>query len=1119
MMEAHESAPEEPTRLSGARADFVATLGRRVEALRAALAELEEEPRSPARRDTLLRRVHAMGAAARVLGFDAVADALGGAEKALSRASAGEVAVADLAEVSRALDLLPSLAWGAGVSLRAPMSRPGAETSPSGPLSLLVFGAAALGEALEEDGDDGGVETERTENPHKARELARVLGPDVIIVDADRRGARELVEGMSSDPLVEPVPLVIVGTFEHPEAASAYVALGVSRVLPKPVSPDTLRRTVLAAARRPRSRSRLEAIGDVTIDDLAARVASEVRRGLVEAVEAGGQRVSVPLGEGTEVFAAVWGAVARLREIVVMRSGGNVRFDPTGPEGAVPLVPWTGGDRRVAERGGGSREDVTVPLRGRTAVVVDDDPAVVWFISGLLKSAGMEVFEAHDGVTALDLVLERAPDVVVSDVLMPGLDGLALCRAIKRDIVVRDVPVILLSWKEDLLQRLRELGADADGYLRKEATGSTVIRRISEALRARARVEARLDAGGEVRGRLDGLTTRLVLQLARDKQPNSRISVRDAVYLYEVELRDGEPKSATRTATDGSFERGEKVLAALLGVSAGRFVVTPSQAGVRGSLGGTLEESLREPIRRARAAARALGPDQLMRVERVEVDREALAAYMTATPEPAARVIERLAEGSSPRDLLLAGETSHELLEAVLADIVRHAAVVRVVSGGEPLVTLPEPKPSPLAAPTPSPAPVRTPAEVMREAEQERLFTFDLGASADSDAIDKGWSGDSEPRIPIAVPRAPEALPLSRTVTPPLARLETESDFGVESGTKPGVGPPSVLQVRPRIVVPKPIVPTPDPLSAALSAPSESVPPVAAPPEKPEPVIVEPAVSEPLPSTDVSPQPIEPELRSEPAGEPEPEARSSAIEAAAAVVEAAEESGVDDEASAEHREQEEEEPMQRSESLAAVLPTQKRIEFPTRRAAPRPPEPEPTPEPELEAEAPRREPAPAEPAQSSRPAPSLKERPMSWVRVALVTAVAAGASFGIVRWVVAPDAPAGEVTAPVATAPTATAAASAPPPAKEAAELSSEDLALPPGVPIAGDKGLLEIDSGGKQAIYVDGTFVGMGPRRRVPLDPGKHEVQLREGGKDKTISVEIKKGRRTLLAAPSAGP
>src|SRR5690606_16409594 len=161
-------------------------------------------------------------------------------------------------------------------------------------------------------------------------------------------------------------------------------------------------------------------------------------------------------------------------------------------------------------------------------------PAVVWFMSGLLKAVGVEVLEAHDGRRALEKTFDAWPDVVVSDVLMPKLDGFSLCHEIKRDVVVRDTPVILLSWKEDLLQRVRELGAGADGYLRKEAAASAVVERVREVLRARARVEERIQSGGEVRGRLDGLTPRLVLALACREERDVRVSVRDAAFLFEA---------------------------------------------------------------------------------------------------------------------------------------------------------------------------------------------------------------------------------------------------------------------------------------------------------------------------------------------------------------------------------------------------------------------------------------------------------------------------------------------------------------------------------------------------------------------------------------------------------
>ena len=625
-----------------------------------------------------------MGAAARVLGFAAVAEALscgrsgapalGGRTRSLGgrprRGLAGVRPIA-FAGLGHRFD---------GSSRLRTKAEPGEDRG--WPLSVLIFGGAALAEGLEREAARPELRS-RLSVPRSSNE--RVSWPASSVrtswcstsIGAGRGSWREAV---LDDPQMEPAPLIVVGTFDTPQSAADLVALGATRVLPKPVSPDTLRRTVLEASQLLSPRRGLrEPLGEITVEGLAERIAAEVRRGLIDAVEPLGRETKVGLGEGTDVLAAVWASVARVRELVTLRSGGAVRFDAAGPEGAIPLAPWSAGERGAGERGTrDARDGDRVSLEGRTALVADDDPAVVWFIGGLLRAVGTQSVEAHDGRRALELAYETWPDLVVSDLLMPGLDGFSLCREIKRDVAIRDVPVIVLSWKEDLLQRMRELGADADGYLRKEASASTVVQRVREVLRPRARVEARLKAGGEVRGRLDGLTPRLVLQLTCAHRPDARVSIRDAVYLYEVQVREGRPRCATRTAADGGFERGEGVLGALLGASAGRFVVTPDRSACRRDFEGTLEQVLKGPIGRARAAQHALAAERFVRVERVEIDEAAILAYVASTPEPARSVVQQLLQGAAPRELVVSGEVSPRLLDLVLGDIARHGAVLAV---------------------------------------------------------------------------------------------------------------------------------------------------------------------------------------------------------------------------------------------------------------------------------------------------------------------------------------------------------------------------------------------------------------------------------------------------------
>lgn len=678
---------DEKSRLSGARGDFVASLGRRLQTLRAALRALEEQPESRERRNALLRRAHALGASARVLGFASVAEALGEAERAIAQSKGPRPT--DLAEVSRVLDVVPSLVGGAPPSLRPPApDRSGPEqlTGRQWPLSLLLFGGVDLEQELTQAVQRTNLEFERSEVVAEAAELARVLGPDLVLVDADAPAARDFFQRLIEDELTEPVKSILIGEFRDPNQPRELTVIGATRVLKKPVGHDTLRRTIEELTESPlETGDERRPLGDLTVKGLCLRLSEELDRGLAQAALPGTRATHVPFGEGTDVLAALWGSVTRVRELVAMHSKGAVRFEPTGPEGAIPLAPWIESERRAGDRGTkGGRDEAGVSLTGRTVLVADDDSAVTWFLSGLLRTVGAEVIEAYDGVSALNMVRSRWPDLVVSDIVMPKLDGFALCREIKRDVAIRDTPVILLSWKEDLLQRMRELGANADGYLKKEAEASTVVQRIREVMRPRARVEARVSRGGDVRGRLDGLTPRLILELCCASNENLRIEFRDAFFVYSMQVRRGRLVAAHRQAPDGKAMQGADVIKSVLGVNAGRFLVVPDASTVAAEFSGDLKQVLAPAINHARSCLWALSHERLPSVERIEMVAEEVDTYLRATPEPAQTVLRLVADGSRPQDVMLSGAAPPELVLHALADLARRGVIERVVrQGGE----------------------------------------------------------------------------------------------------------------------------------------------------------------------------------------------------------------------------------------------------------------------------------------------------------------------------------------------------------------------------------------------------------------------------------------------------
>nr|WP_246223719.1 response regulator transcription factor [Pseudarthrobacter psychrotolerans] len=124
-----------------------------------------------------------------------------------------------------------------------------------------------------------------------------------------------------------------------------------------------------------------------------------------------------------------------------------------------------------------------------TVLVVDDDPGIRSSLQSLLEAAGYLLETAADGRAALERVAATSPDLLVVDVLMPIMDGLALCRMLRS--AGNTVPVLLLTARSDVADCVAGLDAGADDYLSKPFEPDELLAR----LRAMARRTARLPPG------------------------------------------------------------------------------------------------------------------------------------------------------------------------------------------------------------------------------------------------------------------------------------------------------------------------------------------------------------------------------------------------------------------------------------------------------------------------------------------------------------------------------------------------------------------------------------------------------------------------------------------------
>ncbi len=132
--------------------------------------------------------------------------------------------------------------------------------------------------------------------------------------------------------------------------------------------------------------------------------------------------------------------------------------------------------------------------RGRcmqdTVLVVDDEPDVVDLLRYNLGKAGFAVLVAVSGDRGLDMARQMRPDIIVLDLMLPGMSGHEVCRALKGDANTEGIPVLMLTAKGELHERVKGLELGADDYVTKPFSPRELVLRV-QALLKRHRVMPR----------------------------------------------------------------------------------------------------------------------------------------------------------------------------------------------------------------------------------------------------------------------------------------------------------------------------------------------------------------------------------------------------------------------------------------------------------------------------------------------------------------------------------------------------------------------------------------------------------------------------------------------------
>ena len=130
-----------------------------------------------------------------------------------------------------------------------------------------------------------------------------------------------------------------------------------------------------------------------------------------------------------------------------------------------------------------------------TVLILEDDPHTVEVVQLYLRRDGHHVLSATDGIAGLSLAREAQPDLIILDLMLPGMDGLEICRILRQE---SDVPIVMLTARADEEDRLAGLDLGADDYVTKPFSPRELAARIRAVLRRSARDEleggaARLD--------------------------------------------------------------------------------------------------------------------------------------------------------------------------------------------------------------------------------------------------------------------------------------------------------------------------------------------------------------------------------------------------------------------------------------------------------------------------------------------------------------------------------------------------------------------------------------------------------------------------------------------------
>jgi DNA-binding response OmpR family regulator len=420
-----------------------------------------------------------------------------------------------------------------------------------------------------------------TGRPSEALALARRESPHLILCDIamPELDGYGVLRALQSDPETACMPVVFLTAHrEFSERVRAF-RFGVVDYVTKPFTKDILIRKVEKVLEGLHHRPGIEGGAGPGVESLLEDVKREGRSGVLtvrgafgesRAVIQGGEIVEGTLPPADESLEAHFQELDHDREAIVAH-------DP-------PRLP---GSASALE------ELQSLPDVLRTVLVVDDNQIFRTFLRDVLTRRNFTVYEAEDGEKALAVALEKRPWLILTDVSMPGVDGLEFCRRVRSQSLIRHTPLIFLSGWDDYKDRYRGLEAGADEYLSKETPVRELMIRIQLVLKRYSDIGARAWRGPGMEGRVEIIGIPGLLQMCHLGRLTGVLSVGSGGRPAVVRFRDGEILSAAAGGPTGA-----EAVYELLSWTEGSFTFAPAEALEGETLEPRLAELLLEGCRR-----------------------------------------------------------------------------------------------------------------------------------------------------------------------------------------------------------------------------------------------------------------------------------------------------------------------------------------------------------------------------------------------------------------------------------------------------------------------------------------------------------------------------------------